>query len=94
MINHNRIYPWVLAVLAVVAALSSALLFFLAHATAEGSLGIKLPAEWSLPWAAAINLRFSSARFIGLLSIRRRQRRVGYRYLSFTNFATANNCKL
>ncbi|PYJ58146.1 MAG: hypothetical protein DME24_17370 [Verrucomicrobia bacterium] len=61
MINHNRIYPWVLAVLAVVAALSSALLFFLAHATAEGSLGIKLPAEWSLPWAAAINLLYAVA---------------------------------
>src|SRR5258708_6631162 len=37
---------------------NAALLFSLAHATAADSLGVKLPAEWSLSWAVAANHAF------------------------------------
>jgi hypothetical protein len=60
MINHNRIYSGALATLALLAAISSGLLLFLAGASAGGSLGISLP-EWSLPWGAVINFTYAVA---------------------------------
>jgi hypothetical protein len=86
MINHNRIYPWVLATQAVICALSSGLLFFLARATAEGSLGIKLPAEWSLPWAAAVNFVYAIAITIALC-VRRFKPALGPRLTRLLNWA-------
>jgi hypothetical protein len=65
MINHNRTYSAVLAALAVVAALSSGLLLFLAGASAGGALHIRLP-DWSLPWVAMINFAYAVAIVITL----------------------------
>jgi hypothetical protein len=69
MINHSRIYSGALATLAVVAALSSGFLLFLAGASAGGSLDINLP-TWSLPWVAAINFAYAVAIILTLCSRR------------------------
>ena len=70
MINHNRIYFWVLATLALMAALSSGLLLFMAGASAGGrSPGVNLP-EWSLPWVAVVNFAYAIAIIVVLCARR------------------------
>jgi hypothetical protein len=85
MTNHNRIYSGALATLAVLAALSSALLLFIAGAAAGGSLKINLPA-WSLPWVAAINLAYTVAIIVTLCS-RRFKPESGRRLTRLLNWA-------
>jgi hypothetical protein len=60
MKNHNRIYSAALAVLGVIAALSSSLLLFLAGASTGGTVHTHLP-EWSLPWVAIIDFTYAIA---------------------------------
>lgn len=69
MFKHNRIYAVLLAVLAVIAALSAGLLLFLAGASTAGSVEIHLPA-WSLVWVAVINFAYTLAIIITLCSRR------------------------
>jgi hypothetical protein len=85
MINHNRIYAGVLATLAVVAALSSGLVLFLAGASAGGALDINLP-EWSLPWVAVINFAYAIAIIVTLCS-RRFKAESARRLTRFSNWA-------
>jgi hypothetical protein len=54
MKNHNRTYSALLAVLAVLASLSSGFLLYLAGASASGPVETHLP-KWSLNWVALIN---------------------------------------
>ena len=65
----NRTYSVVLAVLAVVAALSSGMLLFLAGASAGGVVETHLPA-WSLPWVAMINFAYMVAIIVTLCARR------------------------
>jgi len=65
--NHNRIYCGALASLALITALSSGLLLFIAGASTVGPPGIKLP-EWSLPWVAIINFAYTVAIVVTLCS--------------------------
>jgi len=60
MKNHNRMYLAVLAVLGVLAALSSGLLLFLAGASAARAVRTHLP-DRSLPWVAMINFAYAIA---------------------------------
>ena len=65
MQNHNRIYTGALVILAIMAALGSGLLLFLAGASAGGVIDTHLP-QWSLPWVAAINFAYAIAILITL----------------------------
>ena len=85
MINHNRIYSAVLAALAVMAALSSGLLLFLAGASAGGALHTRLP-DWSLSWVAAINFAYAVA-IIVTLCARRFKPEAGRRLTRLLNWA-------
>jgi hypothetical protein len=69
MKNHNRMYSTALAVLAVLAALSSGLLLFLAGASVGGTVDTHLP-EWSLPWVAVINFAYAVAIIVTLCARR------------------------
>jgi len=69
MINHNRTYSAALAVLAVLALLSSGLLLFLAGVSAGGAVNTHLP-EWSLPWVAIINCAYGLAIIVTLCARR------------------------
>ena len=85
MINHNRVYFGVLATLGMLAALSSALLLFLAGASAGGSMEIHLP-TWSLPWVAVINFAYAVAIIVTLCS-RRLKPESGRRLTRLLNWA-------
>jgi hypothetical protein len=69
MINHNRTYSAALAVLGVLAIVSSGLLLFLAGASAGGAVDSHLP-EWSLPWVALINFAYAIAIIVTLCARR------------------------
>jgi hypothetical protein len=83
--NHNRTYSVVLAFLAVMAALSSGLLLFLAGASMSGTLATHLP-DWSLPWVAVINSAYAAA-IIVVLCARRFQPESGRRLTRVLNWA-------
>ncbi len=85
MINHNRTYSAALATLAVVAALSSGLLLFLAGASAGGTLHTHLP-EWSLLWVAIINFVYAVAMIVTLCA-RRFKPEAGRRLTRLLNWA-------
>ncbi len=85
MINHNRMYSAALATLAVVAALSSGLLLFLAGASAGGAVGIHLP-DWSFPWVAGINFTYTIA-IVVVLCARWFNREEGRRLTRLLNWA-------
>jgi hypothetical protein len=65
MKNHDRTYSVSLAVLAVLAALSSGFLLYLAGAATSGPVETHLP-EWSLPWVAVINFSYAVAIIVTL----------------------------
>jgi uncharacterized membrane protein YedE/YeeE len=66
MKNHNRIYSTALAVLGVLAMLSSGLLLFLAGVSTGGAaVNTHLP-EWSLTWVAIINFAYAIAIMVTL----------------------------
>src|SRR5262245_2706934 len=69
MKNHNRTYSTALAVLGVLAALSSGLLLFLAGTSTGGAVDTHLP-EWSLPWVAIINFAYAIAIIVTLCAQR------------------------
>ena len=69
MNNHNRMYSTALVVLAVLAALSSGLLMFLAGASIGGAVDTHLPKS-SLPWVAIINFAYAIAIIITLCARR------------------------
>ena len=85
MIDHNRTYSAVLATLAVVAALSSGLLLFLAGVSAGGALHADLP-DWSLPWVAGINVAYAVA-IVVTLCARRFKPEAGRRLTRLLNWA-------
>ena len=85
MINHNRTYSAVLTTLAVLAALSSGLLLFLAGASAGGALHTHLP-DWSLPWVGVINFAYAVA-IIVTLCARRFKPETGRRLTRLLNWA-------
>jgi hypothetical protein len=85
MIDHNRTYSAVLATLAVVAALSSGLLLFLAGASAGGALHTPLP-DWSLPWVAVINFAYAAAITVTLCA-RRFKPETGQRLTRLLNWS-------
>ena len=86
VINHNRIYFGVLATLALMAALSSGLLLFMAGASAGGrSLDINLP-DWSLPWVAVVNSVYAIA-IIVVLCARRFKPELGRSLTRLLNWA-------
>jgi len=69
MINHNRMYSAALAVLGMLAALSSGLLLFLAGASTGGAVHTHLP-DWALPWVAIINFAYAIAIIVTLCARR------------------------
>lgn len=69
MKNRNRMYATALAVLALLATLSSGLLLFLAGASTGGAIDTPLP-EWSLPWVALINFAYAFAIIVTLCARR------------------------
>jgi hypothetical protein len=69
MKDHNRTYSAALALLAVLATLSSGLLLFLAGAADGGSVDTHLP-EWALLWVAVINFAYAVAIIITLCARR------------------------
>jgi hypothetical protein len=60
MKNHNRTYSAAVAILAVLAALSSCFLLFLLGASAGDDVETHLP-NWSLPWVAVVNFAYTVA---------------------------------
>jgi Mn2+/Fe2+ NRAMP family transporter len=79
-------YSAALAILALTAALSSALLLFLAGASAAGgTLDTHLP-DWSLPWVAAINFAYALA-IVAVLCARRFNSESGRRLTRLLNWA-------
>ena len=85
MTNHNRTYSTALAVLGVLAALSSGLLLFLAGASAGGKIDTHLP-EWSLLWVALINFAYTIA-IVVTLCARRFKPETGRLWTRFLNWA-------
>ena len=69
MKNHNRTYSAALAILGVVAALSSGLLLFLAGASTGGTVETHLPG-WSLLWVAFVNFAYACAIVVTLCARR------------------------
>lgn len=69
MRTHNRVYSAALAVLGVLAVLSSGVLLFLAGASIGGAVETRLP-EWSLPWVAVINFAYAIAILVTLCARR------------------------
>jgi|SRR5208282_2041965 hypothetical protein len=85
MIKHDRIYSGLLATLAVVAALGSGLLLFLAGASAEGAFHTHLP-DWSLPCVAVINFAYAVA-IVVVLCARRFKPESGRKLTRLLNWA-------
>jgi len=67
--KHNQMYSVALAVLGVLAALSSGLLLFLAGVSTAGAVGTHFP-DRSLAWAAVINFAYTVAIIITLYARR------------------------
>src|SRR5262245_8423143 len=69
MKSHNRTYSAALAVLGVIAALSSGLLLFLSGVSTRGAVDTHLP-DWALPWVAIVNLAYAIAIVVTLCARR------------------------
>lgn len=85
MKEHDRTYSMALALLGVLAVLSSGLLLFLAGASVAGAVDTHLP-EWSLLWVAIINFAYAIA-IVVMLCARRFQPKTGRALTRALNWA-------
>ena len=83
MINHNRLYSFILVIAAALTTISIGLLLYLSGLSANANLALRVP-DWTLPWWAALHSFYLIAIIVTLWS-RKLNARLGRRLTRILN---------